>query len=79
MGVSEELAGIGRVGATEDNGGSGHGGGGFSGKIRPGSARVNLVGGSVSSHVFGPLPTVMVRIPISNLYLGQNKNHDINR
>lgn len=33
MGMAEEQVGVGRVGAAEDDGGSGHSGGGFSGEI----------------------------------------------
>lgn len=65
--MAEEFAGIGRVRVAEDNGGCGHGGGSFSGEIRPGIVRVNPVSVTVSSHVLRPLPTVVVSVPVSYL------------
>ena len=67
MSVAEELARVGRVGAAKDNGGGGHSGGGFTGEIRPGIARVNLVSSAVSGHVLGSLPAIVVTITISHL------------
>lgn len=67
VGMAEELTGVGGVGAAEDNGGGGHGCGGFSGEIRPGIARADLVSPAVSGHVLGSLPAVVVSVPISHL------------
>lgn len=68
-GMGEELIGIGRVVVAEDDGGGSHSGGGFSGEIRPGIAWVDLVSVAVRRHVLRPLPTVMVRVPISHLII----------
>ena len=67
--MCEEQPGISRVGTVKDDGGGGHCSSCFSGKIRPGSTWVNLVGGSVSGHVLWPLPTIMVSVTITNLHL----------
>lgn len=67
MGVTEENRGVARVGATEDDGSGGHGGGSFSGEIRPGVARVDLVSTAVRAHVLRSLPAVMVTVPVSHL------------
>ena len=65
--MAEELAGIRRVGMPEDNGGGGHSGSCFSGKIRPRVAWIDPVSMTVGGHVLWPLPTVMVAVTISNL------------
>ena len=52
---------------AEDEGGGGHGGSGFTGKIRPGIAWVNLVCMAVGGHVLWPLPTVVISVSISHL------------
>lgn len=65
--VEEELTGISGIGATEYDGSCGQGGCGFSGKIRPGVARVDLVSMAVGGHILWPLPAVVVSVSISHL------------
>lgn len=71
-GVREKGGGVGGIGAAEDDGSGGHGGGSFSGEIRAGPARVYLVGGAVGCHFLWPLPTVMICVSISHLQLVLN-------
>lgn len=67
MCVSEELIGISRVGAAEDDGGGSHGGGRFTGKIRPWIAWINPISSAVGGHVLRSLPAIMVTVSISHL------------
>jgi len=65
--MSEELIGIGRVRAAENDGSGGHCGGCFTSEIRPGITWVNLVCPPVSGHILWSLPTVVVSVAIANL------------
>ena len=65
--MSEELIGVGRVRAAENDGSGGHCGGRFTSEIRPRIARVNLVSPTVSGHILRSLPTVVVSVAIANL------------
>ena len=72
-GMGEKLVSIGGVVVAEDEGGGGHSGGGFSGEIRPGITRVDLVSPSVRRHVLRPLPAVVVCVTISHLIISHSK------
>jgi len=65
--MTEKFVGISRVRASENDGCGGHSGGGFSGEIRPGIARIDLVSVTVRGHVLWPLPAVMVSVSVSHL------------
>lgn len=76
--MTEELTGVSRVRVAENDGGGRHGGGGFTSKIRPRVAGVDLVGPPVSGHILRPLPAVVVSVSISNLNQTQfvtNREH----
>lgn len=66
--VGEELVGVGRVGAAEDNGGGGHGSGGLSGEVRPWVVDIDAVSLAASCHILRPLPAGVVRVPITHLH-----------
>nr|GMC98113.1 hypothetical protein VIGAN_03027600 [Ipomoea batatas] len=68
VGVLEQLIGVGRVGAAEDDGRGGHGGGGLAGEVGSRPAWVNFVSRPRSRHVLRPLPAIVVGVTISHLY-----------
>jgi hypothetical protein len=71
--MNEELIGIGRVRAAENDGSGGHCGGCFTSEIRPGITWVNLVCPPVSGHILWSLPTVVVSVAIANLINNKNR------
>lgn len=60
--------------AAEDDGSSRHCGGGFTGEVRSRVAWIDSVSSSWSGHILRPLPTVMVCVSITNLFILPHKS-----
>ena len=67
LGVVQEEVGVMRVGAAEDDGGRGEGGGGLAGEVGARVVLVDAVRLPGRRHVLGPLPAAVVRVAVPHL------------